>query len=205
MCNVSRSNLRTFLKVLPSLNPCDNPSFATNPISKFGFLTIVFCCCKNCKISNILSKIILLRHSGNVEALFLQSFGTFESQQNKMQNYPFKSHLWGLFPSPPPHSFEAEQKMLQKNFLRISIRAATTQTAVLLIVMIFYPTTATLSSFSTNDEKQLNADVRYKRCQQCGQERLDYLFKNWNICISENLPKRINNCHSRFKILPKIK
>ena len=137
MCNVSRSNLRTFLKVLPSLNPCDNPSFATNPISKFGFLTIVFCCCKNCKISNILSKIILLRHSGNVEALLLQSFGTFESQQNKMQNYPFKSHLWGLFPSPPPHSFEAEQKMLQKNFLRISIRAATTQTAVLLIVMNF--------------------------------------------------------------------
>ena len=74
-----------------------------------------------------------------------------------------------------------------------------------LLLWIFYPTTATLSSFSTNDEKQLNADVRYKRCQQCGQERLDYLFKNWNICISENLPKRINNCHSRFKILPNIK
>ena len=129
--------MRTFLKVLPSLNPCDNPSFATNPISKFGFLTIVFCCCKNCKISNILSKIILLRHSGNVEALLLQSFGTFESQQNKMQNYPFKSHLLGLFPPPPPQSFQAEQKMLQKNFLRISIRAATTQTAVLLIVMNF--------------------------------------------------------------------
>ena len=201
MCNVSRSNLRTFLKVLPSLNPCDNPSFATNPISKFGFLTIVFCCCKNCKISNILSKIILLRHSGNVVNLSVRSRANKIRCKITHSKAIFEacSLLLLLIPLRP------SKKCYKRIFWGYQLEPQRPKRPFSLLLWIFYPTTATLSSFSTNDEKQLNADVRYKRCQQCGQERLDYLFKNWNICISENLPKWINNCHSRFKILPNIK